>query len=227
MKSKLLATAVLTGCLCIGVQADISVTIDGGAMANGYMNVSNLPADGGDFQFGSSWGAADLTATFNGAGDEVTMIPNSIGDPDPYWYIGGGAPGNPGNKIMEANLYAEETDTYAGQLVTFAGNVTALSLTSAHTAVAYIKDFAPDFSSFTESTVALDSTGSFSIDLATDAGAGRHVQYGIQMTGENVWATDLAPFGSVTVTAIPEPATMGLLGVFGGALLFIRRRFKR
>ena len=27
------------------------------------------------------------------------------------------------------------------------------------------------------------------------------------------------------VTAIPEPATLGLLGAFGGGILFIRRRF--
>ncbi|MDF7799267.1 PEP-CTERM sorting domain-containing protein [Pontiellaceae bacterium B1224] len=31
--------------------------------------------------------------------------------------------------------------------------------------------------------------------------------------------------GASTLTAIPEPATLGLLGAFGGAILFIRRRF--
>ncbi|MDF7801632.1 PEP-CTERM sorting domain-containing protein [Pontiellaceae bacterium B1224] len=31
--------------------------------------------------------------------------------------------------------------------------------------------------------------------------------------------------GVYTITAIPEPATLGLIGAFGGAILFIRRRF--
>ena len=225
MKNKLIITGALAAVLCMGAQADLSVTIDSGQMTNGYMNVFNLPADGGGFQFGGPWGIADLTATF-GSASQVTMSPNTIGDPDPYWYIGGGAPGNPGNKIMEANLYAQVDDVLAGQNVTFQGVVSAVSLTSAHQAIAFIKDFAPDFSSFNESTVALDSTGAFNINLATDPGAGRHVQWGLQMTGENVWTTDVGPFGSVTVDAIPEPATLGLIGIFGGGLLMFRRHFK-
>ncbi len=36
-----------------------------------------------------------------------------------------------------------------------------------------------------------------------------------------------AVFDNVSITtAIPEPATLGLLGAFGGALLFIRRKFR-
>lgn len=224
MKRKLLTAVAVAGCLCIGVQADLSVTINSNEMVNGFMNVFEL--DGTTPAFSSGWGVGDLAANFDSL-TEVTMSPNTIGDPDPYWYIGGGGPGAPGNKVMEANLYAQVDDTLAGQTVTFEGNVTALSLTAAHPTFAFIKDFAPDYSSFNESSVELDSTGAFSIDLATDPGAGRHVQWGLQMKGVNVWSTDAAPFGSVTVAAIPEPATLGLLGIFGGGLLFFRRRFKR
>lgn len=234
MKKKLLAALAVVAMAGVA-SADIAVTIDSTAMANGFLNVSELPANGGGFVFGSGWAPADLSATFDSP-TQVTLMPNSIGDPNEFWYqntsgtapdpINPGGPGQLGNKSMEANLYGEDTGLYNGQTVTFAGNVTALSLTSAHTAIAYIKDFAPDFSSFVESTVALDSTGLFSIDLATINDPLRHVQWGLQMTGENVWATDLAPFGSVTVDAIPEPATFGLLGIFGGGMLFLRRRFR-
>ncbi|WP_136078225.1 PEP-CTERM sorting domain-containing protein [Pontiella desulfatans] len=40
------------------------------------------------------------------------------------------------------------------------------------------------------------------------------------------WDTsDLAAGGTGTITVIPEPATIGLIGAFGSGLLFIRRRF--
>ena len=68
------------------------------------------------------------------------------------------------------------------------------------------------------------SVGAFSIDQAIINDPARHVQWGFQVKGPNVWATDVAPYGSVNV--IPEPATMGLLAIFGGGLVFLRRRFK-
>jgi hypothetical protein len=37
--------------------------------------------------------------------------------------------------------------------------------------------------------------------------------------------TNFIAWDNVKLTVIPEPATLGLLGVFGGAVLFIRRRF--
>ena len=64
-------------------------------------------------------------------------------------------PGATGNKITDANLYVEEADTLAGQTVTFKGEVLANTLVDPYTSVAFIKDFAPDFSSFNMATVAL------------------------------------------------------------------------
>ena len=179
--------------------AQTNVTVDPVAINLGYMNVFNLPAPDGDgtFQFGSGWGLADLTANF--VGSVVTMGPNTIGDPDPYWYIGGGAPGAPGNKIMEANLYAQADGTLAGQTVTFSGVVIDNTLTSAHVVKAFVKDYAPDFSSYNESSVILSAEGPFTVSLATVNDGARHVQWGLQMTGVNVWVTDVAPFGTITV----------------------------
>jgi hypothetical protein len=179
--------------------AQTTVTVDPAKIVNGFMNVYNLPAPDGDgaFQFPSGWGLPDLTATYSGS--ILTLGPNTIGDPDPYWYIGGGGPGAPGNKIMEANCYAEETGPLAGQTVVFTGTIVSNTLTSAHTVTAFIRDFAPDFSSFVDSTIPLTGTGDFTVSLATINDPGRHVQYGFQMVGVNVWVTDVAPFGTIAI----------------------------
>ncbi len=177
--------------------ADVTVTVNPASINLGFMNVFNLPSDGGAFQFGSGWGIGDLTAVY--AGPNVTLGPNCIGDPNPYWYIGGGGPGAPGNKIMDANLYAEPVGSLPGQNVTFVGNVIGNTLTPAHFSVAFIKDFAPDFSSFNTVTVPLPASGPFSITLATVNDPARHVQYGFETIGVCVWVTDLAQFGSVTI----------------------------
>jgi hypothetical protein len=207
-----LAVGLLAGAL--SASANVSVTVDPGQPWIGYMNVYDL---GNVYQWGSGWGTADLIAYFTGP--VLTLKPNSIGDANEYWYVGGGAPGHPGNKIMEANMYVED-GTLVGQTVNFPGRVLANTLTSAHASYAFIKDFAGDYSSFTEVRVPL--TGSaFNLTLATDPTPGRHVQYGFQTVGACVWITDLPAFGQVDLTTVPEPATLAGLGL---ALLLVARR---
>jgi hypothetical protein len=186
------------------VNADVTVTLDPSATWLGYMNVSELPENGSFYVFGSPWGTADLVATFDGP--VLTLAPNTIGDPNEFWYqdptMSGnqnpGGPGAPGNKIMEANMYVENSDTLVGETLTFEATVLSNSFTDAHTVVAFIKDFAPDYSSFNIITAPLTS-GDFSITLATDPTPGRHVQYGFATTGVNVWVTDVAPFGEMEI----------------------------
>jgi MYXO-CTERM domain-containing protein len=193
----------------------------------GFMNVFNLPSNGGAFQFASGWGVPDLRATFNDPAQEVSMLPNTIGDTNEYWYIGQGTnpggPGAPGNKIMEANLFQQRSDgSLSGTTVTFNGFVTANTLTSAHEARIFIRDFAPDFSSFNETIISAPASGAFSLSLNTLPGAGRNVQWGMQLKGVNVWATDTAPFGSITYSSVPGPGALALAGVLG--LAATRRR---
>lgn len=209
--------------LTVGVGQSGDITGTNGAGWLGYMNVFELPANGGAFQFGSAWGVPDLAATFDDPGDTLTLSPNTIGDPDPYWYIGGGGPGAQGNKIMEASLYQEfAAGDLAGETLTFEGTVLSNTFTAAHETTIFIKDFAPDFQSFNVSSITA-APGPFSISLALDPGAGRHVQYGFGTIGENVWVTDTGPFGNVVIGTIPTPASIALLGL-GGMMATRRRR---
>ena len=213
--------AAATSLTAIRADAATTVGVDPGATWLGFMNVFERPANGGGFVFGSGWGTADLSAVYTGA--ILRLSPNTIGDPNPFWYVGGGGPGAAGNKTMDANFYVESNGPLSGQDVTFTGFVLDNTLTSAHTVVAFIKDFAPDYSSFTQTTTPLVD-GIFSITHSTAAGSGRHVQYGFEMIGPNVWVTDVAPFGFVEVTAVPEPASLLLAGLGAAALLIVRRR---
>ncbi|MCX8090571.1 MAG: hypothetical protein N3I86_06480 [Verrucomicrobiae bacterium] len=217
---------LLGGCLAIGTawtaRAATYVTVNPSASWLGYMNVFELPANGGGYVFGSPWGTADLPATFSGA--VLTLAPNSIGDPSPFWYIGGGGPGAPGNKIMEANMYVEtHGGLLGGQTVTFEFSVLANTFTPAHTAYGFIRDFAPDYSSFNQAIIAITTPGDYSISLNTLPDPARHVQYGFQTKGVNVWITDVAPYGFVKITAIPEPSAL-LLGGLGLGLLSLGAR---
>jgi hypothetical protein len=174
--------------------------------------------------FGSSWGTADLTAVFSGP--VLTLGPNTIGDPNPFWYTPSGGPGSVGNKIMDANMYIEPAGSLPGQTVTFSGNVLSNTLFghvdangNGWTSVAFIKDFAPDYSSSVSITVPLNP-GPFSISLPTINDPARHVQYGFQTIGPDVWITDVGPYGNIQV--IPEPGSLLLIGFAG--LLVARRR---
>lgn len=210
--------------------ADVNLGVDTSSAAwLAYMNVFELPANGGGFVFGSNWGIGDLVANFDDGANTLTMSPNTIGDPNEFWYQdptgtgnpNPGGPGAPGNKIMEANLYQESTGAYNGQMVTFSGTILSNSFTDAHVARVFIRDFAADYSSSVD--VFADAVdGNFSVSLATIADAGRHIQWGIQVRGVNVWVTDTAPFGNLVVSTVPAPGALALVGL--GGLVASRRR---
>ena len=207
---------------CGSAHAAVVTPGNSGSSWLGFMNVFELPSNGGAYVFGNPWGVADLNTSFNDVGETLTLSPNTIGDPSPFWYTPVGGPGAAGNKIMEANLYVETTGVYTGQTLTFQGNILSNTFTSAHEAVIFIKDFAPDYSSSVATIIPI-TPGPFSISLATLPDPNRHVQYGFQVKGVNVWFTDTAPFGNVVVsTAVPVPGSAAAL--LAGTVLVARRR---
>jgi hypothetical protein len=188
--------AALVACsLSAGAARAVTFVPDTG-LNNGYMNVFDLSYN---YIFGSGWGTADLCANYGGG--NWTLSPNTIGDPNPFWYSPSGGPGSTGQKIMDANLYAQFDGTYAGQSMTFSGNVVSNTLAASHFAFVFIRDFAPDFSSMVETKIPMPASGAFSITQAMINDPARHQQYGFQMVGPCVWYTDVAPYGNVVVGA--------------------------
>jgi hypothetical protein len=194
----------------------------------GFMNVFETPQHGGAYVFGSGWGTADLTATFSG--QTLTLGPNTINDTSSFWYSPSGGPGAVGNKTMDANMYVETTGVFTGQTLNFSGTVLANTLVghvnqigNGWTSVAFIKDFAPDYSSSVTITAPLVN-GVFSLSLLTVNDPNRHIQYGFETIGPDVWSTDAGPYGNIQI--VPEPSMVAFLGL--GVLGFVSsRRMKR
>ena len=212
---------LIASCALLGTttaSADVSLHVDPGANWIGFMNVYNTPANGGAYVFGSSWGFNDLTAVFNPTGStaaNLTLGPNSVNDPSAFWYTPSGGPGSTGNKITDANMYVEN-NTYANtaQTVTFSGLVTSNTFTSNYTTVAFIREFDQNYNVVASKTtpdpfIDDNSTllpGAFSLSLnlvQAPTGVTYHVQYGFDTKGPDVWVTDRAPIGTLTVQSLP------------------------
>ena len=193
-------------------------TVDPAKIVNGFMNVFELPQNSGGFQFGNSWGISDLRASY--AGSTLTLAPNIIADSAGYWYVTTASP-SVGNKSMDASMYAEPSPSLPGVTMTFTGTVLADTMATngafngpvnpagnGWTCVAFIKDFAPDFSSNVTVTTPLTNGTTFRISLATINDPARHVQYGFETIGPCVWATDtaLAGYGNVQVGPLASTA---------------------
>lgn len=179
-----------------------TVYLDPAQAWQGYMNVYDLPANGGAYEFGSPWGVAALPAVFNGT--TVTAGPNvnTYNPSDAYWVN----PDGSGNKICDANFYVQN-DGLAGQVVTFTGYCLSNSLVSPYTSSLFIKDLNSGYGVVAITNFTPVPGHAFSISLATTAGD--HIQYGLETVGPNANPATVASLGQVLVAsnyvATPPP----------------------
>jgi hypothetical protein len=195
---KTLQFIIVLFCTFAGIQnatAQNTVSVNGADLWTGYANVFLL--DGTSYEFGSLWGLADLKSVVNAGANTVTLYPNynTYNAADPYW-----SNGAIGNKIFEGNTFVEN-NTFAGQVLTFTGNVTSNTLNSAYTAVAFIKGLNPATGYSTDVFVSapLVAGQPFSITTDTAIPAGLVVQYGFTIKGLNANPAQEAALGNVVV----------------------------
>jgi len=213
--------SVTSSVVNITVVTAATVTVDPTKTWNGYMVVFETPANGGAYVFDNGWGTADLRASFSGS--TLTLSPNTIADPAPFWYTPAGGPGSTGNKIMQALMYVE-TAALNGLTVTFAGKCITNNMTTngvfvgpanadgnGWTCVAFIKEFTmPGYNLVNSTTTAVTNGSTFSISLNTVSDPNRLVQYGFQTVGPCVWPTDpvLATYGNVQIGPVASSPTI-------------------
>jgi len=227
----------------------LTVSVDGTKTWNGYMNVfdNNSGAPGG-YQFGSSWGLADVKTTVTSS--LLTLQPNFNGYADnvngaladrTFWtnyqpavvdendnVITPEVAATLGNKWMQGNSFIElGAGTLNNTSLLFQGNVSSYTLNSGYNVYAFIKGLNPNngWSTDVFQSVALNSsTTSFSVSANT--GVGLIVQYGFAVEGLNANPANEGSLGSVQITAVPEPSSAALMGLGVAGLLAFRMRRK-
>jgi hypothetical protein len=98
--------------------------------------------------------------------------------------------------MMDASFYVED-NSLAGQTVTFNGVCLSNTLASGYNSTAFIKVFAPDYSSNYGQTASLVTGQPFSVVLTCDPGS--HVQYGFETQGIDASPTNLPNLGKVVL----------------------------
>ena len=193
----------------LSIPASNMVTADPSSNWVGYMNVFELPENGGAYQFGGPWGIPDLKTTLNTGSNSITLQPNfnayNDNPTNPYWV---NQTTLEGNKFMEANTFIEPGAGFNDQGLIFTGNVTSFTLdTAQYDAKCFIKALDPNAGyadAFGGSkTFNLPMSGSFTVSAtAAELPAGLIIQYGFMVTGRNANPADELSLGSVEVEGV-------------------------
>ncbi len=172
---------------------------------NGYMNVFDLTGGAqGGYQFGQSWGVADLATTLNADADymTITLEPNynAYNADDAYWSDGSGG----GNKWMEANTYVESSTEWNNADLTFTGYVYQHTLAADWTASFFVKALDPN-NGYADALggaylTALPTDGQFTVTVPyNELSAGLIVQAGFTVAGPNANPENQTANGRVIV----------------------------
>ncbi len=171
----------------------------------GFMNVFDLPANGGAYQFGSFWAIDDIKTTLDVGAGTITLQPNfntyANNPTDPYWVDQ--ATGD-GNKWMEGTTLVEPGPGFNGTDLTFSGNVLSNTLDAGYTANFFIKalDSTNGYADALNGTkvMTLPASGAFTVSAtAGELPTGLIVQYGFIITGPNGDPLEEAQLGSVVI----------------------------
>jgi len=235
MKIKLLVIA-LAGLFCAGAYAGVlySDDFESGTLDSQWIyGVNNYAADGvtkvGEWFVGADPAPITVVSTGQSGAEQGTYVLKSFGD---YGY----APNYEDNKWLDTIIYIEHAITAAEAAlgtVTFdfdfkAWPIAEGGIDGVSEAGLFIKVLDQDAGwaevVFEEQAVtAADvnwTDGFISADIS--AYEGKILQWGIHMNSQNYSPTAIAT-DNMQVEVIPEPATMGLLGIAGAGLLFARR----
>ena len=107
-----------------------------------------------------------------------------------------------------------------GDIISMTVQNTSATAGAQYFIIAYMDDdadpFQNRFASADQGLIAAGDTSTMTLDVT-----------GRSVTGISLWMGASSAFGGTTIdtTVIPEPATFGLFAVFGGAALFVRKKF--
>ena len=234
-----LATAILLS----------SATVAGDWVA--YMNVfENAGGSQGAYVFGNNWGPplTDVKTTVITSnpgtivGDQLRLQPNystytnalSGTDADrAFWTDStdlGVTPGPNGNKWMEANSFSE-TASIAVPSYTLQGTVDSNILDpTLYSAEAFIKVLNPSagFATVLNDRISLPLSGPFTVTSDLSLYQGMILQTGFTVNGLNANPVNEIAYGSVELTVVPEPSTIGLaMAGLAGLAGIARSRVRR
>jgi len=171
----------------------------------GYMNVFELPANGGAYMFGSQWALNALKSTPDTGANTLTLQPNfntyADNPTDPYWVD---QTSLEGNKQMEASTFVEPGPTFNGVDLTFSGSVLSFTLDTAYDVFVFIKGL-DSLNGFQDvfggsKIIPITATGNFSVSAtAAEIPSGIIVQYGFMVVGRNANPANEAALGSVVI----------------------------
>ncbi|MDB3906256.1 T9SS type A sorting domain-containing protein [Crocinitomicaceae bacterium] len=197
-----------------------------------FMNVTDLPADGGAYQFGSPWALADVQTVLDVPNNTITLQPNfnTYADnlTDAFWV---NQTTMEGNKQMEASTFVEPGPSFNGQDLTFSGYVLSHTIDADYEGQFFVKalDSLNGYSDALNGNYiqTLPMSGQFTVTVpAAELPTGLLIQYGFTVIGPNANPLEEATLGSIVIgeqdvtgieeltveaSAYPNPATNELV----------------